>query len=64
MVILGLSAISSLYRIELREEKIRQEYLVRHRALESLRSNAYVSGTYIRDFLFAADDRLAADSKA
>jgi signal transduction histidine kinase len=64
MVILGLSAISSLYRIELREEKIRKEYLVRDRALESLRSNTYVSGTYIRDFLFAADDRLAAASKA
>jgi signal transduction histidine kinase len=64
MAILGLSAISSLYRIELREEKIRQEYLVRDRALESLRSNAYVSGTCIRDFLLAADDRLAADSKA
>ncbi len=64
MVIMGLSAISSLYRIELREEKVRQEYLVRDRALETLRSNTYVSGTYIRDFLFAADDRLAADSKA
>jgi signal transduction histidine kinase len=63
MAILGLSAISSLYQIELREEKIRQEYLVRDRGLEKLRSNAYLSGTFIRDFLQAANDRLAETSK-
>ena len=63
LAILGLSAISSLYRIELREEKIRQEYLVRDRALEKLRANTYVSGTFLRDFLQAANDRLAGASK-
>jgi len=64
MSILGLSAISSIYRIEFQEEKIRREYLVRDRALENLRSNTYLSGTFIRDFLLAADDRRAALSKA
>lgn len=64
MSILGLSAISSIYRIELQEEKIRKEYLVRDRALENLRSNTYLSGTFIRDFLLAGDDRRAAQSKA
>ncbi len=63
MSILGLSAISSIYRIELREEKIRQEYVVRDRALENLRSNTYLSGTFIRDFLLAVDDRRASLSK-
>ena len=36
MVVLGLSAVSSMYQIEVREEKIRQEYLVRDRALDLL----------------------------
>jgi signal transduction histidine kinase len=64
MSILGLSAISSIRRIELQEEKIRKEYLVRDRALENLRSNTYLSGTFIRDFVLAGDDRRAARSKA
>jgi len=64
MIVLGLSALSSMYQIELREEKIRQEYLVRDRVLESLRSNTYVSGTCIRDFLLATSDHLAELSKA
>jgi signal transduction histidine kinase len=64
MSILGVSAISSIRRIELQEEKIRKEYLVRDRALENLRSNTYLSGTFIRDFLLAGDDRRAARSKA
>jgi signal transduction histidine kinase len=58
--ILGLSAISSMYQIELREEKIRQDYVVRDRALENLRSNIYLAGTSIRDFLLATNDSLAA----
>jgi hypothetical protein len=53
MGILGLSAISSMYQIELREEKIRQDYVVRDRALENLRSNIYIAGTSMRDFLLA-----------
>jgi signal transduction histidine kinase len=64
MSILGLSAVSSIYRIELQEENIRKEYLVRDRALENLRSNTYLSGTFIRDFLLAGDERRAALSKA
>jgi signal transduction histidine kinase len=59
MAILGLSAISSMYQIELREERIRQDYVVRDRALENLRSNIYVAGTSIRDFLLAGSDNLA-----
>src|SRR3954454_18435292 len=58
--IVGLSAISSMYQIELREEKIRQDYVVRDRALENLRSNIYVAGTSIRDFLLATSDSVAA----
>jgi signal transduction histidine kinase len=51
MGVLGLSAISFLYQIEIREERIRSDYVSRDRALESLRSNIYIAGTNLRDFL-------------
>ena len=64
MIVMGLSAISSMYQIELREKNIREQYLVRDRALDNLRASTYLSGTYIRDFLLATSDRLADLSKA
>ncbi len=57
--ILGLSAISFLYQIEIRQEKIRKVYVDRDRTLEKLRSNIYLSGTYVRDFLLDTSESLA-----
>lgn len=51
MGVLGLSAISFLYQIEIREERIRSDYVARDRALGNLRSNIYIAGTNLRDFL-------------
>ncbi len=62
--VLGLSAISFLYQIEIRQERIRQDYVERDRALEQLRSNIYLSGTYIRDFLFDASETRGEAHKA
>jgi signal transduction histidine kinase len=56
---LGLSAISFLYQIEIRQERIRQDYVERDRTLEKLRSSIYLSGTYIRDFLLDTNEALA-----
>jgi signal transduction histidine kinase len=58
--ILGLSAISFLSQIKVREEKIRQDYVSRDRVLQNLRSDIYTSGTYIRDFLLDTNDAFAA----
>ncbi len=58
--VLGLSAISFLYQIEIRQERIRQDYVERDRTLEQLRSSIYLSGTYVRDFLLDTSDSLAA----
>ena len=60
LAILGLSAVSFLSQIRSREESIRQDYVQRDRALETLRSEIYTSGTYARDFLLDAGDDLAA----
>jgi signal transduction histidine kinase len=57
---LGLSAISFLSQIEIREEKIRQDYVQRDRVLQALRSDIYTSGTYVRDFLLDTNDAFAA----
>jgi signal transduction histidine kinase len=64
MGVIGLSAVSFLYQIEIRQEQIRQAYVERERTLEKLRSDIYVSGTYIRDFLLDTDEPLAASHRA
>jgi signal transduction histidine kinase len=64
MGVLGLSALSFLYRIELRQEQVRKDYFERDRALEKLRSNIYLSGTYVRDFLLDSTEPTAAGHKA
>jgi signal transduction histidine kinase len=58
--VLGLSAISFLSQIKVREENIRQDYVKRDRVLQSLRSEIYTSGTYVRDFLLDTSDAFAA----
>src|SRR3984957_15261426 len=63
MGVLGLSAISFLYQIEIRQEKLRQDFVERDRTLERLRASIYLSGTYIRDFLLDTDDALASQHR-
>jgi signal transduction histidine kinase len=64
MGVIGLSALSFLYQIEIRQEQIRQAYVERERTLEKLRSDIYVSGTYIRDLLLDTDESLAPTHRA
>jgi signal transduction histidine kinase len=59
MSVLGLSAISFLYQIEIRQEHLRQDFVERDRTLERLRASIFLSGTYIRDFLLDRDEVLA-----
>jgi len=55
----GLNALSVLTRIQARNESIRKDYFNRDRILEQLRSDIYLSGTYVRDFLLERDPSLA-----
>src|ERR1700760_2844495 len=59
MAVLGVSAVSLLYQIELRQQRIRTDYVERDRAIEKLRSSIYLSGTYARDFLLDSNDHSA-----
>jgi signal transduction histidine kinase len=59
MAVIGVSAISFLYQIELRQEHIRQDYVERDRLIERLRSSTYLSGTHFRDFLLDSDESRA-----
>jgi signal transduction histidine kinase len=55
----GLNALSVLGRIQARSESIRRDYLHRNRILEQLRSDVYLSGTYVRDLLLEQDPNRA-----
>jgi signal transduction histidine kinase len=61
--VFGLSAISFLSQIKVREERIRQDYVNRDRVLQALRSEIYISGTHIRNFLLDTSDMLAAEHR-
>src|SRR5579863_10519980 len=63
MGVLGVSAISFLYTIDSRHERIRQQFVDRNRALEALRSDLYLSGAHARDYLLAAGQPSAAQHK-
>ncbi len=51
----GFNAVSVLSRIQTSNEGIRQDYVNRDAILEQLRSDIYLSGTYVRDFLLEPD---------
>jgi signal transduction histidine kinase len=59
LALTGLNALSVLRRIEVRSENIREDYFNRDRILEQLRSDVYLSGTYVRDLLLEQDPTLA-----
>jgi signal transduction histidine kinase len=56
MCAIGLSAISFLYQVEIRQGQIRKDFIERDRVLEDLRLEIYLSGTHIRDFLADSDE--------
>jgi len=51
----GLNALSVLRKIQTQNEGIRKDYFNRDRILEQLRSDIYLSGTYVRDLLLEQD---------
>ncbi len=51
LAVSGLTALSVLRKIQTQNEHIRDDYFNRDRILEQLRSDIYLSGTYVRDLL-------------
>lgn len=60
LIVIGVYALSVVRQVQVRNEKIRSDYLERAALLEQLRSETYLSGTYVRDFLLETDEHKAA----
>ena len=59
LAVSGLNALSVLGRIQTQNERIRRDYFHQDRILEQLRSDIYLSGTYVRDLLLEQDPNRA-----
>lgn len=55
----GVSGLSAVREIQIQNQRIRTDYVQRSRVLEQLRSDIYLSGTYVRDFLLEIDNTRA-----
>src|SRR5580704_16618013 len=51
MAFAGIDAVRVLRSIQRRTDEIRSEFLARNRVLNQIRSDLYLSGTYMRDYL-------------
>ncbi len=51
MALSGMDALRVLQQIRRNEENLRRQYLFKDHVLDDIRSDLYLSGTYVRDFL-------------
>ncbi len=51
MAVAGFDAIEVLREIQTRNDAIRRDFLLRNRLLNQIRSDLYLSGTYVRDYV-------------
>ncbi|MBI3470108.1 MAG: MCP four helix bundle domain-containing protein, partial [Candidatus Solibacter usitatus] len=59
MAVAGADSLLVLKRVREQNDRITQDYLRRDRALNSIRSALYLSGTYVRDYLLDRDSTAA-----
>ncbi len=59
MAFAGFDAVSVLRQIQARNETIRNNFLARSNALDQIRADLYLSGTYVRDYLLEPDPAAA-----
>jgi signal transduction histidine kinase len=60
MALAGIDALRVLQQFRRSDEQIRQRYLSQNHVLNEIRSDVYVSGTYVRDYLLEPDPDRAA----
>ena len=51
ILLAGMDTLRVLRQIRANEDQIRQEFLFRNHVLNNIRSDLYLSGTYVRDYL-------------
>src|SRR4051812_11664376 len=59
MALTGLDAMQVFREMRDRNDALRQNYLSRNRILNEIRSDLYLSGTYVRDYLLEPDEEAA-----
>ena len=59
MALAGIDALSVLQQFRRNDDQIRRRYLARNHVLNDIRSDVYVSGTYVRDYLLEPDPHRA-----
>ncbi len=60
MAFAGIDAMRLLREIQRRNDAIRRDFLNRNRLLNQIRSDVYLSGTYVRDYILEPEPRNAA----
>jgi signal transduction histidine kinase len=60
----GIDALRVLRNFMGSDDRIRQEFLSRNRALNEIRSDVYLSGTYVRDYLLEPETERAENYRA
>ena len=55
MALAGIEALRVLQQIRRQGDQIQQRYRAENRALNQIRADVYVSGTYVRDYLLDPD---------
>src|ERR1041385_645540 len=64
MAFAGIDSVVTLRQIQNSNDQVREEFLWRTRMLERIRSDVYLSGTYVRDYLLDPDTGKAESHRA
>src|ERR1041385_6516164 len=64
MAFAGIDSVLTLRQIQNSNDQVREEFLWRTRMLERIRSDVYLSGTYVRDYLLDPDTGKAESHRA
>ena len=64
MAFAGIDSVITLRQIQNSNDQVREEFLWRTRMLERIRSDVYLSGTYVRDYLLDPDAGKAESHRA
>src|ERR1700693_5536902 len=59
MALAGIDALRVLESFRTNDDRIRQQFLFRNHVLNDIRSEVYVSGTYVRDYLLEPETERA-----
>jgi signal transduction histidine kinase len=59
MALAGMDALRALHEIQQEDDQIRRQFLFRNHVLNDIRSQLYLSGTYVRDYLLEPEPERA-----